>query len=172
MKDYHNLYLKYDVLWLADVFGKFRNNSLMNYWLCPNHYLRAPGLSWNAMLKMRNIGLELIWDPDMYIFFEKRTGGGISYISNRYYKANNKYLKSYDPKEESKHILYLDANNLDGYAMSKFLPTSGLKQIDPKDFDLNKYTSNSSKGCVLEVDLEHPKELQELNHDSPLTLEK
>ena len=42
--------------------------------------------------------------------------GGVSYISNRYSKANNKYLKSYDPKQESKHI-YLDANNLYGYAI-------------------------------------------------------
>ena len=60
----------------------------------------------------------------MYIFFEKCTKGGISYISNRYSKANNKYLKSYDPKQESKDIIYLDAKNLHGYAMSKFLPTS------------------------------------------------
>ena len=66
-------------------------------------------------------------------------------------------MKSYDPKQESKHILYLDANNLNGCAKSKFLPTSGLKWIDPKEFDLNKYTSNSSKGSVLEVDLEYPK---------------
>ena len=78
-------------------------------------------------------------------------------ISNRYSKANNKYLKSYDPKQESKHI-YLDANNLYGYAMSKFLPTYGFNQIDPQEFELNKYTSNSSKGCVLEVDLEYPKD--------------
>ena len=63
----------------------------------------------------------------MYIFFEKGTRGRISYISNRYSKANNKYLKSYDPKEESKHIIYLDANNSYYYPMSKFLPTNGLK---------------------------------------------
>ena len=58
----------------------------------------------------------------MYIFFEKGTRGGISYISDRYSKANNKYLKPYDPKQESKHIIYLDGNNLYlyGYAMSKF----------------------------------------------------
>ena len=71
--------------------------------------------------------LELIPDPDMYFFFEKGTVGGIFYISNRYSKANNKYLKSDDPKQESKHIIYLDANNLYGYAMSKFLQTSGFK---------------------------------------------
>ena len=63
----------------------------------------------------------------MYIFFEKGMRGGVSYISNRYSKANNKYLKSYDPNEESKHIVYLDADNLYVYAMSKFLPTSGFK---------------------------------------------
>ena len=63
----------------------------------------------------------------MYIFFEKVTRGGISYISNRSSKDNNKYLESYDPKQESKHIIYLDVNNLYGYVMSKFLPTSGFK---------------------------------------------
>ena len=68
----------------------------------------------------------------MYIFFEKDTRGGISYILNRYSKANNKYLKSCDPKQEFKHMIHLDMNNVYGSAMSKFLPTSGLKWIDPK----------------------------------------
>ena len=108
----------------------------------------------------------------MYIFFEKGTRGGVSYISNRYSKANNKYLKSYDPKQESKHIIYLDANNLYGYAMSKFLPTGGFEWIDPKEFDFNKHTGNSSEGRVLEVDLEYPKELRELHNDYPLAPDK
>ena len=86
------------------------------------------------MLKMTKIELELIPHPDMYIFFEEGTTGRISYISNRYSKANNKYLKSYDPKQESKHITYLDANNIYGYGMSKFFPRSGFKLIDPKYF--------------------------------------
>ena len=83
------------------MFEKFRNNSLKNYGLYPSHYLSAPGLSWDAMLRMTKIELELIPDSDMSIFFEKGTGGGISYISNRYSNASNKYLKSYDPKQES-----------------------------------------------------------------------
>ena len=124
------------------------------------------------MLNMTKVELELIPDPDMYIFFEKGTRDGVSYISNNYSKANNKYLKSYDPKQESKHIIYLDANNLYGYAMSTFRPISGLEWIDPKEFELNKYTSNSSKGCVLEVDLEYPKELRELHNDYPLVPDK
>ena len=52
--------------------------------------------------------------------------------------------------------------------MSKFLPTSSFKWINPKEFDLNKYTSNSSKGRVLEFDLKYPKELQVLDNDYPL----
>ena len=77
----------------------------------------------------------------------------------RYSKANNKYFKSYYPKQESKYIIYLDANNLYGYTMSKFLPARRFKGIDPKEFDQNKYITSNSKGCVLEVDLEYPKEL-------------
>ena len=94
--------------------------------------------------------------------------GGISYISKRYNKFNNKYLKRYEPKEESKYIIYLEANNLYGYAMSKFLPTSGFKWIDLKDFDSNKYSINSSK----EIDLEYPKELCKLHNDYPLAPDK
>ena len=134
--------------------------------------MSAPTLSWDEMLNMTKVELELIRDPDMYIFFEKCMRGGVSYISNRYSKANNKYLKCYHSKQESKHIICLDANNLYGYAMSKFLLTSGFKWIDPKEFELNKCTSNSLKGCVLEVDLEYPKELRELHNDYPLAPDK
>ena len=106
IKDYHDFYLKCDVLLLADVFENFRNNSIKNYGLCPSHYLSAPALSWDAMLNVTKVKLELISDPDVYILFEKGMRGGVSYISNRYSKTKNMYLKSYDPKQESKHITY------------------------------------------------------------------
>ena len=118
MKDYHDLCLKCDVLLSADVLEKFKKNWLKNYGLCPSHYLNAPALSWDAMFNMTKIELELIPYPDMYMFFEKDTRGRVSCISNRYSKANNKNLKSYGPKQKSKHTLYLDANNLYGFAMS------------------------------------------------------
>ena len=105
----------------------FEKNSLKNYGLCSSHYLISPGLSWDEMLKTTKIELELIPNSDMYIFFEKGSRRGTSYVSNKYSKAKNKYLKYYNPKQESKHIIYLDANNLYGYAMSKFFPTSGFK---------------------------------------------
>ena len=88
--------------------------------------MSAPDLNWDAMLKIAKIELELIPDHDMYIFFEKGTTGGISYILNRYNKTNNKYLKFYDAKQKSKHIICLDANNLYDHAISKFLATSGF----------------------------------------------
>ena len=84
------------------------------------------------MLNMTKVELELIPDPNMCIFTEKGTRGGVSYISNRYSKVNNNYLKSHNPKQESKHNIYSGANNLYGYVMSKFLRTSGLKWTDPK----------------------------------------
>ena len=124
------------------------------------------------MLNMTKVELELIPDPDMYLFFEKGMRGGVCYISKRYSKANNKYLKSYDPKQESKHIIYLDANNLYGYAISKFLLTSKFIWINSKGLDLNKHTSNSSKGSALEVDFEYPTELRELHNDYPLAPDK
>ena len=80
--------------------------------MCSSHNLNVPDLSWDAMLKMAKVELELIPVTDMYIFFEKSTRRRISYISNRNSKASKIYLKSYDPNQESKHIIYLDANNL------------------------------------------------------------
>ena len=121
MKDYDNLYLKCDVLLLADVFGKFKNNNLKNCGLFLSHYLCSPALSLGAVLNMKKVELELIPNPGIFIFFEKVMRAGVSYTSNRYSKAKNKYLKCYHPKQESKHIIYVGANNSYGYAMSKFL---------------------------------------------------
>ena len=112
---------------------------MINYGLSPSHYLSASAVSWDEMVNMTKVELELITDPDMYIFFEKRMRGSVSSMSNRYNKANNKYLKSYNPKQDSKHIIYVDPNNLYGYSVSKFLLTSDLKWIDTKESDLNKH---------------------------------
>ena len=86
------MYLKCDVLLLADLFKKFRNNSLKNNGLCPGHYLSALALSSNAMLNMTKVELELIPDSDRHIFFERGTRDGIFYISNRYSIVINQYL--------------------------------------------------------------------------------
>ena len=107
------------------------------------------------ILDMTKGELELIPDGEINLFFKKGMRGRVSYISKRYSKAKNKYLKSYELKQEWKHIIYIDANDLNGYAMSNFRPISGFKWIVPKDF--KKYSSNSKKGRVLENDLEYHK---------------
>ena len=86
MGEYHDLYLKSDVLLLADVFKNFRKTCMQYYKLDPWHYFTSLGLSWDAMLKMTDIKLELITDVDLFQFIEK----GVWYIANRYGKANNK----------------------------------------------------------------------------------
>ena len=171
MGDYHNLYLESDVLLLADVFENFRKTCLEYYKLDPCHYFTSPGLSWDAMLKMTNIKLELMTDVDMFQCIEKGLCGGISYIANRYGEANNKYMKTYDKKAPSKYIMYLDANNLYGWAMSQYLPTGGFKWLSQKQIDkinLAKYEVDSKKGLILEVDLEYPEKLHDLHNDYPL----
>ena len=124
MDDYHDLYLKTDVLLLADVFEKFIDTCLEYYGLDPCHYFSTPGLSWDSMLKMTRIELELISDIEMYLFIEERMRRGISYIAKRHSKANNEYIKCYDSSKESKFITYLDANDLYDWEKSQCLPYS------------------------------------------------
>ena len=80
---------------LCDVFEKFINTCLNYYGLDPCHYFSSPGLSWDAMLKMTGIELELINDTDMHLFIKKGMRSAISYIAKRLSKANNKHVKNY-----------------------------------------------------------------------------
>ena len=175
MGEYHDLYLKSDVLLLADVFENFRKTCLQYYKLDPCHYFTSPGLSWDAMLKMTNIKLELMTDIDMFQFIEKGMCGGVSYIANRYGKANNKYMKKYNEKAPSKYIMYLDANNLYGWAMNQYLPTGNFKWMSDKEIkqiDLGIYKADGKKGLILKVDLEYPQELHDMHNDYPVCPEK
>ena len=96
MGDYHDLYSKTDVLLLADVFERFRKMSMKYCRLDPCHYFSRPGLSWDAILKMTVVKLDLMSDIDMQEFIEEGLGGGISYIAKRYSEANKKHMESYD----------------------------------------------------------------------------
>ena len=170
IRDYHNLYLKSDVLLLADVFENFRKTCIHHYNLDPAHYYTSPGLAWDACLKEIGQELQLLHDYDMLMLFERGIRGGISHISKRYAEANNKYMVDYNPDESSTYIQYLDANNLYGWAMSQSLPTHGFKWMK----DLTKDTvmeildkanhsmvnpSKNKKGYIFEVDLEYPHDL-------------
>ena len=176
-KDYHKLYNETDVLLLADVFENFRNLCLKIYGLDPVYYYTAPGLAWDACLKMTDINLELLSDPNMLLMFEKGIRGGISMISNRYGEANNKYMgKNFNKNELSKYLMYLDANNLYGSAMSEKLPIHSFKWLSSGEME--KLFNNQvvqvweKTPCILEVDLEYPKELHDLHNDYPFCPEK
>ena len=154
MGEYHDLYLKSEILLLADVYENFRETCLANYGLDPPHYVTYPGLSWDAMLKMTGINLDLITDIDQLLFIERGRRGGISYIAHRHARSNNKYMKNYNPEEESSYIMYLDANNLYGWGMSRPLPYGNFRWPEPK------YYAEKEKGTgyIYEVDLEYPDE--------------
>ena len=168
MEGYLELYNKVDVLLLADVFENFRDICSKNYKLDPAHYYTAPGLAWDAALKITEVKLELLSDIDMLMMFEGGIRGGVSMISNRYGKANNKYMgNNFDSSQPSKYIQYLDANNLYGWAMSKPLPTHGFEWMN-----VNELKTWENYSCILEVDLEYPKSLHDLHCDYPLAPEK
>ena len=173
-RDFHNHYLKKDVLLLADVFEKFISTSLKYYNLDPCHYFSAPGLSWDAMLKMTKVELEKISDADMHLFIEKGMRGGISYVK-RCSKANNKYCPDYDKEKPEIYINYIDMNNLYGGAMSEYLPYGAFKWVENNNEIINKIlnkSDNSLHGYLLEVDLDYPEDLHDFHKDYPMAPEK
>ena len=162
MGEYHDIYLKTDVLLLADVFENFRDICVRHYRLDPAHFYTAPGLAWNAALKITGVSLELLTDMDMLLMFEKGIRGGITQASYRYAKANNKYVRDkYDCDKASMFLQYLDANNLYGWAMSQSLPTHGFEWVG----DLSMFTvsgisdicGDMDVGYILEVDVGYPR---------------
>ena len=136
MGEYHDLYLRTDVILLANVFESFRRVCLENYGLDPSHFYTAPGLARKACLKKTGIRLELLLDPDMLLMFERGIRGGITQSVHRWAAANNPYMGSeYDKSKPTKYLQYLDTNNSYGWAMSQPLPTGGFHWVE---FDESK----------------------------------
>ena len=125
----------------------------------PIHSYTLPGFSWQAMLKMTKIELDLISDPDMYLFLIGTTRGGISVCNKKHTIADNRYIDK--NTKNNKYILYLDANNLYGYSMSQPLPFKNFKWS-------NNLTLDKIQTAIYEVDIEIPKELHEKFKDYPL----
>ena len=174
--EYHNLYVQCDTLLLADVFENFRDKCIERYELDPAHFLSAPGLAWQACLKKTKVELELLIDIDMLLMVEKGTRGGICQAIHRYAKANNKYMKNYDKDIISSYLMYLDANNLYGWAMSQKLPVNGFKWVEKlsrfNEIFIKNYNENSDIGYFLEVDIDYPEKLFNLHKDLPFLPER
>lgn len=172
-RDYHDIYLKTDVLLLADVFENFRDVCMDNYGLDPCHYITAPSIAWDAALKMTKVELQLFSDYEMYMFVERAMRGGNSMIAHRYAKANNKYMSDYNVDMVDSYIMYLDANNLYGHSMSQPLPYGNFKwESQLTADDLLKMNASGDRGCFIECDLEYPEELHNMHNSYPLAPEK
>ena len=172
--DYHDLYMKTDVALLADVFENFRNLCQEQYRLDPAHYYTSPGLSWDALLKKMGVKLKLSTDLEKHLFVERGMRGGISMVSKRYAKANNPLVPDYDLSKPKIYIMYLDANNLYGWAMSKPLPKRDFKwkRVMPTEEEILEKKEAAKNGWILEADLEYPAELHEEHNSYPLAPEK
>jgi len=175
--DYLSLYLKTDVLLLADVFENFRSMCKNYYDLDPCHYYTAPGFSWDSMLLMTGVKIECFkqGQEDMLNMVKGSIRGGVSMISTRYAKANNPYMESYDKNESTSYISYLDANNLYGWSMVQALPLGGyFWELNPKKYEVNDASeilnliNNSDMGALFEVDLTVPSHLHSYFNDYPL----
>ena len=120
--EYHDLYVQLDTCQLADTFEQFRSLCLKEYKLDPSYFCATPVLAFEACLKITKVELELLRDIDMVLMFEKGIRGGISQAIQRYAFGNNKCMPNYNSKAPSTYLMYVDANNLYGYAMCKKLP--------------------------------------------------
>lgn len=176
--EYHDFYLRVDVLQLADVWQNFRKVCMRHYGLDPSHYCTSPGLSWDALLKKTEIKLSLVTDPDMHLMIERGIRGGISMVSHRYSHANNSYLPDYDPSKPSTYIISKDANNLYGWAMMQSLPIGGFRWLSDDELKLitadtlQNMSPNDGKGLLFDVDLDYPSELHDKHNHYPLAPEK
>ena len=171
LAQYHDLYVPTDTSLLAYVFEKFRDTCIEIYGLDHSHFLSALGLVWQGWLKKTNVNLELLIDVSMLLTIEAGIRGGMCQSTDRYARANDKYMKNYGNSIESSFLMYLDANNLCGWAVSKKLPINGFKwENDLSKFNENfikNYNENSHVGYFLEVDIEYPKQLWTSHEDFP-----
>ena len=174
--EYHNLYVKLDTALLGDIFENFRDKHIETDNIDPAYFLTAPGLSWWACLKKKGVKLELLTDENMFLTYEQSIRGGICNKVHSYAEANNKYMKNYDKNKESSFLVYVDANNLYGWALSKKLPVDGFKWVDDlsmftEDF-IKNYDEEGDVGYLLVVDIEYPKTLGMLHSGLPFLPEK
>ena len=189
-KDYHDFYLNMDVLGLADVLQAQRKNLHTTHKLDICHYCSLPSFSYDAwLLKQQedDVKMKTLKDPELYELFEDQKRGGFTCTVKRHCKANNKHTRSADNqgKEGDTHLLYIDANNLYGWAMCKKLPYDDFKLIECKSLDsgaelhrgltpeetekmIADYNPESDTGYALEVDLEYPLSLHDKHWDFPL----
>lgn len=174
--DYMLAYLKTDVFQLADVFETFRNLTLKQDELDPAYYLTIPGLAWDSAFKMTGAIVDLVKDVDTYCFIEEGIRGGMTFVNKHHITSNTPRLpETYDPTKDEVDLLYIDANNLYGNALSQKLPQSNFVWLSKEEIDkldIVNFDYSNNIGHLLKVDLEYPPELQDTTVDLPFAPEK
>ena len=177
--EYTILYNHTDTLILAEIMMVYRKVIQDHFQMDINHFLGIPGLSFNIMLKISKVKLELISDPKICDFFRKSIRGGMSFIATR--RAKSDYIDSNTNKSEKRmtHLRYIDGNNLYGSQMLFDLPTGDYRlenaeitQKIEKDLKINNFSSFNNRGMFLEVDLEYPKSIHKYHEDFPMAPER
>ncbi|CAI6375126.1 unnamed protein product [Macrosiphum euphorbiae] len=168
---YSDLYLKVDVVLSADVFENFRDICMATYHLDPAHYYTSPGFSFDCMLKFTKVQLELLTDFEKVLFTEAGTRGGLVQASRRHARANNPATPGYNADEPSTSLIYLDANNLYGYAMCKYMPISDFTWYPGNPevalAQLEWMGETDDVGRIYEVDISYPQHLHDAHNDMP-----
>lgn len=161
---FHDYYMKTDVLQLADIFEEFRDSCLSAFDLDPIYFQGAPGYTWQLNLKINYDKMFLIRDKNIYQDIQKNIRGGISQVMHRYINIEDK------PNE---CILYLDVNSLYSKCMTYPLPTKFIMEIRelPQNW-MDMYTGNSLHTALLCVDLHYPEYLHDLHIAYPLAPHK
>ncbi len=159
--DYLKIYLKIDVLLLADVFEEFRKTCLEQYKLDPSHYISLSSFSYDAMLKFCNCEIECMSDISQYSFIQDMIRGGVTNVSSRWCVK----------EKESDRIIFLDANALYAHCLCMYLPIGGYMWLNEEScntFDVMAISDTADIGYILEVDLLYPEMLHTLHNDFPL----
>ena len=168
--EYHDLYVRLDTALLADVFENFRDKHIETDKLDPTYFLTTP-IIFGGMFKKTGVKLELLADENVFLTYEEGIRGGICNKVHSYAEANNKYMKNYDKNKESSFLMYVDANNLHGWAMSKKLPVDGFKWVDDlsmfTEVFIKSYDEEGDVRYLLIVDIEYPKTIRMLHSDLP-----
>ncbi|XP_064488299.1 uncharacterized protein LOC135400385 [Ornithodoros turicata] len=173
--EYSDLYLLTDTLLLADVFQNFRKWTLDVHKIEPLHFVSLPGLSMSCALKMSEIQLELIHDPDAYLLIENGLRGGVTQCSLRKATANIPGTEQFDPTQPTRIINYIDVNGLYGSVMRESLPYGGFQWLTKEEIenlDITRIPHDASIGYFLEVDLLYDQEIHDRHSDLPVAPEK
>lgn len=168
--EYSNLYLKQDVCLLGDIFERFRTLCFKHFQIDPCNYYTTPGMAFDASLKVTRVKLDLITDIDKMLFIESGIRGGSTQCVLRHCKANHEDCPDFDPSLPYIYILYIDANNLYGWAMIQYLPTGEFKWLKLKCFTTEyilNLADDAPYGYFLEVDLLYPSHLHDKHNDLP-----